>query len=317
MMTRIAVAAITCAVINLGASGAHAQSEPSPESAEVERARAHFKRGVELYRDGDSAASLMEFKRAYDAAPNYRLLYNLGQVSQELRDYPAARDYFERYLSEGGAEIEPTRRQEVESALLKVTGRIGSLELTTNVRGAEFLIEDVSVGTSPLAGAVDVSAGSHRIRATAEGRAAIARVVDVAGGETVPVHLEFPANAKVALSAPPPARARDTGGNAAVIWLAAGTGALAVGTGVVAYLASRNSADYQAALERRTSVSELEDLADRARGKALVSDILLGATLAAAAVTIVVAVTSDDDEPDRPSLSLRVGPGRLSLESRY
>jgi hypothetical protein len=85
----------------------------------------------------------------------------------------------------------------------------------------------------------------------------------------------------------------------------------------VAYLAGRNSADYQAAIQRKTSVAELDDLSDRAKGKALVADILLGATLAAATVTLVVALTSADDQPDSEGLSLHIGPGQLTLQNRY
>jgi tetratricopeptide (TPR) repeat protein len=320
MSTRWTAALIVSGLLLLGGAGASAQAEASAPSDEVDRARGHFKRGVELYRDGDAGAALMEFKRAFEAAPNYRLLYNLGQVSQELREYPAAREYFERYLAEGGAEIDAARKQEVDSALVKIGGRIGSLELTTNLGGVELHVDDAVVGRSPLAAPVEVSAGSHRVSAHAEGRAPVARMVDVAGGETVPVHLEVPVQAKasaVAAKLARPSRTSEAGGSSAVIWLASGTGALAVATGVVAYLAGRNSADYQAAIERKTSVTELDDLSDRAKGKALVADILLGATLAAATVTIVVALTSDDDEPDREGLSLRLGPGQLTLHSRY
>lgn len=322
MRTRTGVVVIACGLLLLGATDASAQAETETDmtapSAEVERARGHFKRGVELYGDGDAGAALMEFKRAYEAAPNYRLLYNLGQVSQELREYPAARDYFERYLAEGGPEIDAARRQEVDSALVKISGRIGALQLTSNLPGVELVVDDAVVGKSPLAVPVEVSAGSHRVSAHAEGRAPVARVVDVAGGETVPVHLELPVQA-TALAQKPALRRRasEPSDSSAVIWLASGTGALAVATGVVAYLASRNSADYQAALDRRTSTAELDDLSDRAKGKALAADILLGATLAAATVTIVVAVTSSDDQPEGEGLSLRIGPGRLTLQHRH
>src|SRR5262245_23071216 len=94
-----------------------ARAEDADAQGDVDTGRSHFKNGVDYYRDGDLGAALIEFKRAYAAAPNYRLLYNLGQVSHELLDYTNAQAYFQRYLSEGGAEIEAARRQEVETAL--------------------------------------------------------------------------------------------------------------------------------------------------------------------------------------------------------
>ena len=65
--------------------GTTADSTPA-----TEQARAHFQRGVDYYTEGDLAAALVEFERAYALQPAYRLLYNLGQVTYELRDYAAA-----------------------------------------------------------------------------------------------------------------------------------------------------------------------------------------------------------------------------------
>lgn len=283
---------------------------------DVERARGHFKRGVEHYRDGDAGAALTEFKRAYATAPNYRLLFNLGQVSQELRDYPAARDYYARYLAQGGEAIEPARRAEVEAALLKIENRIGTLELTSSLTGTEFFVDDVSIGVAPLPAAVEVSAGQRRISATAAGHEPIHQLVDVVGGETERVHFDFPARKPELAATAVPSRAEPDSGLPPAFWFGIGTGALAVSAGVMAYLTSRDNAAYQDALERPTSEQELEDIADRTKTKALITDILLGATIAAAATTVVFVVIDANDRESR-QLSLRVTPGGLSLQGRF
>ena len=83
-----------------GSSLAHAQeaqadqasaeaANPNDTSSVTERAREHFERGVDYYGEGDYRAALIEFQRAYSIQPTYRLLYNLGQVAYELRDYAA------------------------------------------------------------------------------------------------------------------------------------------------------------------------------------------------------------------------------------
>jgi Tfp pilus assembly protein PilF len=62
-------------VVSATPSGAVA----APDDA-AEAAKQHFNRGVASYRDGDFDAALAEFEKAYETRPDYRVLYNLGQV---------------------------------------------------------------------------------------------------------------------------------------------------------------------------------------------------------------------------------------------
>lgn len=305
-----------------------AASATAKESAEdVETARSHFKLGVDSYRDGDLTTALIEFKRAYAAAPNYRLLYNLGQVSRELRDYPAAERYFRDYLTQGSGEIEPERRQEVETEIAKANARIASLVITVNEPNAEVFVDDVLVGRAPLGDVVRVSAGQRRISAALPGRQRATEVVDAAGGETLVVKLELQTmtpqvvTREVVRSVHVQA---DSGPPTAAIVLGAGTAALGVGAGVMAFLAKSQSDDYQAALQRKTSEAELSSLSSGAKTKALVTDILLGATLACGVTTLVVGLTSGGGSgtSERPPaakgpVAWGVGPGSVQVNARF
>ena len=86
---------------------------PPPETTpQTELAQRHFRMGVTLYEDGDFDGARSEFLRAHDLAPSYRILFNLGQVSQELRDWAGALRYYGAYLEAAGANIPgPLRRQ--------------------------------------------------------------------------------------------------------------------------------------------------------------------------------------------------------------
>lgn len=98
-----------------------------PARADAEDdARARVKRGLELYDEGDFRLALVELERAYEIAPSYKLLYNIGQIHMQLGEYARAQRAFRRYLDEGGAEITPERRTEVEKDLATVNGRIAS-----------------------------------------------------------------------------------------------------------------------------------------------------------------------------------------------
>src|SRR5688572_22988168 len=82
----------------------HAQVSPQATAAE------HFERGIELYQEGSLDAALVEFERAYESVPDYRVLYNLAQVQTQRGEYVEAIVLFERYLREGGAGIDTERR---------------------------------------------------------------------------------------------------------------------------------------------------------------------------------------------------------------
>jgi tetratricopeptide (TPR) repeat protein len=317
---RILAAALAICAVPALVGAQHAPAANSGGANDVESARRYFKAGVDLYREGDLAASLVEFKRAYAAAPNSRLLYNLGQVSQELREYPDAQRYFQQYLREGGDSVEPARKHEVSVALVKLYARIAQLALTSEVAETEFFVDDVSVGHGPFEEPVLVNAGRRRISATAEGRARVTRVVDAPGGELLEVHFEFPDVQPATAAAPPalvdPAPAGRSSSPGPALWIGVGAGVLAVGAGVLAYLAVQDGADYRDALERKISASELESLHDRATTKALATDILLGAALVSGGLAVYFALS--DRAPDRRAAArLSVGAGQLRIDGRF
>jgi len=314
---------LALAVAVLGASSAKVSAEsPAVEpSGDVEAARSHFKLGVDSYRDGDLTTAMIEFKRAYGAAPNYRILYNLGQVSRGLRQYPEAARYFRTYLKEGGADIDSLRREEVETEIAKVTARIASLVISVNEPDAELFVDDVAVGRAPLADVVQVSAGQRRVAAAVGGRR-VTRVIDAAGGETLVVELKLePKTKELATPAYVPAApnaAPEATNHTATIALAVGTGALGAGAGVMAYLAAHDASNYRSALQRKTDEAELKSLQDGAKTKALVTDVLLGAAVACGVTTLVVAIMNGGEErAPEAGTAFGIGPGSVSMRTNF
>jgi PEGA domain len=178
------------------------KKDAPPAASKSDEASQHFRSGVAFYKDHDYAAALVEFKRAYELVPNYTVLYNLGQTAGDLKDYAAALSAFDQYLREGAAKVPAARRKEVQAAIDDLQKKVGSIKITVNVDGADVLVDDRSVGTSPLAGAVTANVGQRKVSATSSGFTPAQRVVDVAGaGETV-VSLEL---IKIGATAPPPA----------------------------------------------------------------------------------------------------------------
>ena len=90
------------------AGSAYAQGRTQKQK--IEEAMPHFQRGVELYDENDFQNALIEFRRAYEIAQDYHVLYNVAQTCYQLQNYACALDAFTRYLSEGGSAIARERR---------------------------------------------------------------------------------------------------------------------------------------------------------------------------------------------------------------
>ena len=90
---------------------------PSAFADAEDDARARVKRGLELYDEGEYRLSLSELQRAYDLVPNYKVLYNIGQVRIQLGEYAEAQRVLRRYLDDGKEEIGAERRADVEKDL--------------------------------------------------------------------------------------------------------------------------------------------------------------------------------------------------------
>jgi hypothetical protein len=288
-----------------------------PDEAARQQASAHFRRGVELFQEEAFRAALAEFQRANELAPDYRLLYNIGQTKLELHDYLGAAQSYERYLSTGYLDISPERRGEVEEALTALRERVSSVKIVVNRKDAEVFIDDVKVGTSPIAAPVLVNVGGHRVTARTSYGSTDTEVIDVAGGDMANVTLE--------LAAPTPAivmnkkRVWNTSERTAVAtWSAAG--GLAIGAVVTGIMAGGAKSDLDKMIETAgSSRKSMENKRDSAHTLAVTTDVLI-ATSAAAAVagtlTWILGHEKSNDrkvEDKRPLANVRVNMGLSSV----
>lgn len=328
------LASLAIGVVTLPPSIAAAQSgaktaaaaDPSIEASE------RFQRGVKLYKALDFAAALVEFKRAYELDPNYRVLYNLGQTSRELRDYAAALVAYERYLEEGGAQIQGLRRKEVEKALEELRQRVGTVTFSIDVEGAEVFVDDVAIGVSPIQRALTVNVGQRIFSATKLGHAPARRAIEIAGRDSVEIKLELPnlatetptGETPPALQPPPPPRDPPVD---ALVALGL-TGASGVAAAVLGGVTLSAQADLDDALGSFPGdPAAIEDAQGRTRSMAIATDVMLGVTAAGAATTVVLFVLyatggPEVDEPasdEAPVVSVAPLPGGgfVGLSGRF
>lgn len=159
--------------------------------AEKEKAKEHYARGVELFSEADYQASLLEFKRAQGLSKSYKVLSNIGQVNVQLNDYAGAIDAFDGYLRDGDGDIPADRKAEVRAQIAKFQTRVAKVTVKSNELGAEVFIDGRSAGKTPLLSAMTVNTGSRKFEAIMKGKPNVVRVIDVVGGDTPTIDLEF------------------------------------------------------------------------------------------------------------------------------
>jgi tetratricopeptide (TPR) repeat protein len=307
-------------------TGAEGDATPASGSEPTEEAKAEakqrFARGIELFQEGEYPLALIEFERVYELVPDYRVLYNIGQVSIQLGRYARATKALEKYLEQGGDQIADDRKKAVEADLEMLRGRTAFLSVQTNVDGADVSLDDTLVGVTPLKEPILVDAGEHRLILRKPGYLTRPTQVALAGGET--------ANVEITLTQEPVRnpdrviverdRAPGPAPNRTAMWVGwTTTGVLAVGTAVVGALAINAANNYKDTLKSPTTSDELNDQHDRARMLITAADVLGAATLIAGGVSIYLTVTSDKASDTRRTGSVRghVGPGSLFVSGSF
>lgn len=308
---------LTAVVLWSATAGAQELTE-----AQQAEASARFRRGVELYHEGAFRAALAEFQRVYAMAPDYRLLYNIAQAKLEVQDFLGAAQDYERYLVEGGDEIEASARQQVEEVLVALRERVGRISIAVNRDGAEVLIDDVKVGVAPITGTVLANVGRHRISARTKDGASDATVVDLAGGEVLEVSLALIEPVRVAELAPERrwTLMRRTGFGS---WIAGGA---LLATGVVTGVMTNSSKDELDELLTTPDVNRkaVADKKTSTDNLALTTDIMLatGAALAVAGTFMWIFGGTEEVEPTKkaakgPHVDWSVGLGSAQVRTRF
>jgi hypothetical protein len=321
-MAKVASAAVL--VLGLGLAG---RAGADPSASAIEEAKAHLKTGTELYDENNFRGALVELQRAYELAPSYKILFNIGQVDMELQDYAGALTAYTRYLREGASEVPADRVTQVTAEIDKLRARVGHLTIQTT-GGAEVLIDQVSVGFAPLPEAVNVNTGRHTVTVRVQGKEPTSRVVDVAGQQNLTVVLgnEAPVVAPPTVIAPPPRPVPVTPKEAAgppsktpMIASLSATGGLVIVSTIFMLKAHSDQSDL-ATLRNSYPVTKqaLDDQVSKEKRDALIGDCFGIAALAAAGVGAYFTLhyRSQAAEYDH-SVSLTITPTGAAIAGRF
>lgn len=238
-----------------------AQSQPAHDDAihkddaeQKKEAGIRFARGLEFYEEGDHALALIEFERAYQLVPDYRVLYNIAQVSIQLSRFARAHTVLTQFLKAGGEDVSTERRQAIEADLVMLEARTAQLRLKSALDGVQVLVDDLPAGVTPLDAPLVLDAGGHRVQFKKAGYLSQTQHLMLAGADLVDLEISLErvviqkptlvvqkkTSAPVQIKEPPPKVAH----HRISPWLVAGwatTGAL-VGGSVVMGVLGLNSA---------------------------------------------------------------------------
>ena len=154
-------------------------------------AKKHYDRAMELNEDGQVAEAVIELKRCYELSPHHTVLYNLGQAYITLAKPVEAVAALQRYLDEGGKDIKPARRAEVEQEIARQKTRIATMDIGGLPDGAVVTIDGDEVGKAPLVAPLRVGVGKHVVAATAAGYEPGEAKIEIAGEDRKVVDLKL------------------------------------------------------------------------------------------------------------------------------
>ena len=285
--------------------GALCMSSAAAADTTSREAKAQFEQGVELFSDGQYEQAAIAFERAYELKPSYKILFNVGQVQNELRHYAAALEAYTLYLAEGGDKIDSRRREEVQHEVKRLNSLVGMLDVQTKVEGAVVFVDGRRQGETPLSGKIFVDLGEHEVLVKKDGEDIHKEIVKVAGGQSVTVKFEIKSKAepvepvKPVEETAPPEEDEESPGRIWT-WVALGVGAAAaVGAGVTGGMSYSLVNDIKDDCDSSNNCpSDLRDDAEKAENLGNVSTALtvVAAVGIAAGVLLFFLEPGDDKE---------------------
>lgn len=223
----------------------------------TEEARTHFSAGVSFLQDPDGARyeeAYREFKAAYAASPSWKILGNLGIAAFKLERDGEAIQAFQKYLAEGGSQIEAEERAQFERDLQTLRSAVVKLTLQSDPPGATVVDERIPASGAAIQnryGALTqptelgLHPGHHRITAKLAGYPDVVLELDLEPRQTVSQTLKFeraatPADGgnSVRVDTSKPGNGLRTAS-----YVALGVGVVGIGVGTVFGLKSKSDYD--------------------------------------------------------------------------
>jgi hypothetical protein len=157
------------------------------------RAQALLREGNAALGQGRAADALARFIEAYRLFPSPRLHYNIGQAHSLIAGHEAqAYEELARFSKEV-ADASPDLRAAAEAKRRQLRGQVALVSVSADGSGGgdagELTVDGARAGRLPRDTPLVLGVGTHTLALAGGARAAAARAVTIAGGETLDIRL--------------------------------------------------------------------------------------------------------------------------------
>jgi len=153
----------------------------APAFADAAGAKVRLSAADKAAQTKDWVRALREYAAANEAEKSAPAQEGIANALYQLGQFPDAYEAYEEYLKIYGDKLSRPVRIVAEARMKELAEKTGVLVITSDA-GAQILVDDNSVGKAPLAKAVRVMAGVHKIRATRETQTTEQTINITAGG---------------------------------------------------------------------------------------------------------------------------------------
>jgi PEGA domain len=162
---------------------AMAAGRPARVQTEAEALKTQADRAMDALHYDDA---LLGYRKAYEISKSPALLYNQARAYQALGDYASALDYLERFENEASPALK-SHVPDLKGLDDDLRGKVSTLTLTSNAVGAEVVLQDKIIGTTPLPGPIRTTSGHVVLVIHGEKYQEYRRELDLVGGQATTV----------------------------------------------------------------------------------------------------------------------------------
>lgn len=189
-----------------------ARAQPKPAHPPLARAlsgdaRVLYDAARELFRAGDYASASAKFQRALELSSDPRLYWNLAACERKAKHNASVLRLIEVYLREGEGWLSDEDKNEATRAAAAVRVFVAAARVTTRPdEGVDVFVDDVRVGTTPIAKPLWIDMGTRRVRFAKAGLKPVERKEEVQAGSDITWVADLEPESVAAPEPPPPAQ---------------------------------------------------------------------------------------------------------------
>lgn len=158
---------------------------------EKEKARTYIKSGNKSAGAGKWEDAYAEYAIAWSIAPDWETAYPVGKAAFKTGHFAEAFARLTFHLQKAAPDQVPQKqRTEVETMIGEAKAKTAALTIKAE-EGTEILLDNETIGRAPLAEAIYVDPGKHKIE-TRRGTSGETKTVEVTAGASVDVSFEAP-----------------------------------------------------------------------------------------------------------------------------